>query len=270
MEQNICKFVQTKNALENINILNFVYEKKAEFKHTFIIPATHSIALVTAGTGVLHTTHGDFPLSEGSLFFTFSTKAYHIENTDRLQYIYISFIGRRASGLFQRLNITENSPVYHDFMFLTERWLHDFEETTEYNIDLICEGLLLYSLSHFCIRSDEEVKEGRTNTILQIKQYVDLHYTDIGLDLKSVSTQFNYSPKYVSAAFVKLVKVSFSEYIRDLRMKHAETLLKGGLHNVREVAAACGYSDPLYFSKTFKKCFGMSPQNYIKNQNQTN
>ena len=155
MEENICKFVQTKNVMESINILNFVYEKKAEFKHTFIIPAAHSVALVTDGEGVLHTTCGEFSLSKGSLFFTFSTKPYYIENIDGLQYIYISFIGRRTSGLFERLGISEKSPVYHECSFLRERWLHDFEETNSFNIDLVSEGLLLYSLSHLCICSDE-------------------------------------------------------------------------------------------------------------------
>ena len=80
--------------------------------------------------------------------------------------ILIRFVERRVLGLFQRLNITEHSPVYDDFMFLHEHWLHVLENTSENNIDLVCEGLLLYSLSYLCIRSDEETKDERTNTIL--------------------------------------------------------------------------------------------------------
>lgn len=266
MEQNICKFIQTKNISNDINILNFVYERKADFKQAYIIPAAHTLALVTAGYGVLHTACGDFELSEGCLFFTFSAKPYYIENTDGLEYLYISFIGQRVSGLFQRLNITRNAPVYHDFSFLRENWVIAFEGANEFNSDLVCEGLLLQSLSYLCVKGYEETKLSRTNTILNIKQYIDMHYIDTDLNLKSVSLKFNYNPKYVSAAFIKLVKVSFTDYVCELRMKHAETLLKGGLHNIQEVAMACGYADSLYFSKIFKKKFGVSPQNYIKRE----
>ena len=47
-------------------------------------------------------------------------------------------------------------------------------------------------------------------------------------------------------------------------MKHAETLIAQGLNNVKEIANASGYNDPLYFSKTFSKYFGISPKKYAK------
>lgn len=54
------------------------------------------------------------------------------------------------------------------------------------------------------------------------------------------------------------------EYLRIMRMKKAaELLLKPGT-NVSEVAYAVGMSDPLYFSKSFKRQFGVSPTAYKK------
>jgi AraC-like DNA-binding protein len=33
-------------------------------------------------------------------------------------------------------------------------------------------------------------------------------------------------------------------------------------YTVSQIAEACGYSDPLYFSRVFKKYFGVAPSEY--------
>lgn len=265
MSENICKFVKSKNSLENINIINFVYEKQASFKQNFIISACHSLYFVVNGNGILHTAKGDFPISNGDLFLTFASKPFYIQNIDSLQYIYISFIGLRASGLFERLNISYSSPVYNDFSFLRDRWMDDFENSNMFNIDLKCESLLLHTFSYLCKCDEEVIKKSDTSGILNLKAYVDMHYTECDLNLKSVSEHFFYSPKYVSYAFIRLVKLPFSEYLCNLRLNHAQRLLKCGIKNIQEVAFSSGFSDAQYFSKLFKKEFNVSPSQYYKN-----
>lgn len=264
MSENICKFVKSKNVMENINIINFVYEKEANFNQSFIVSACHGLYLAITGNGVLHTLIGDYQISAGDLFLTFSSKQFYIENISNLQYIYISFIGLRASGLFERLHVSYYSPVYTGFSFLRERWISDFENSNMFNIDLICEGLLLYTFSFLCECDEEIIKKTDENGILNLKTYVDMHYTEPTLNLKSVSKLYNYSPKYVSYAFVKLVKISFSEYLRNLRINHAQRLLKCGICNIQEVAYSSGFTDAQYFSKVFKKSLNISPTDYLK------
>lgn len=50
-----------------------------------------------------------------------------------------------------------------------------------------------------------------------------------------------------------------NDYIRIIRLNKAMTLLKTREFNVSEVALQVGYSDPKYFSTSFKKQFGVSP-----------
>ena len=52
------------------------------------------------------------------------------------------------------------------------------------------------------------------------------------------------------------------DFIREIRIKRAMQLLSIGQMNVTEVAYACGFSDPKFFSKTFKKIVGVSPKDY--------
>lgn len=48
-------------------------------------------------------------------------------------------------------------------------------------------------------------------------------------------------------------------------MTNAQYLLEQSAHNVSEVANIVGYDNPLYFSRLFKKHFGISPAQYRKN-----
>ena len=47
----------------------------------------------------------------------------------------------------------------------------------------------------------------------------------------------------------------------------AQSLFNEGLDSVKNVALLSGFSDPLYFSKVFKKRVGCAPTEYISRQN---
>lgn len=52
------------------------------------------------------------------------------------------------------------------------------------------------------------------------------------------------------------------DLLREARIKRACQLLSQTDKNVSEVAYACGFSDPKYFSRSFKQSTGMSPTEY--------
>ena len=81
-------------------------QKPYNVEHRYINSASHALYIFTSGSGVLHTLNKNFTLNESDLFLTFSSKPYYIENRNNLQYIYISFIGLRSFGLFERLDIS--------------------------------------------------------------------------------------------------------------------------------------------------------------------
>ena len=58
--------------------------------------------------------------------------------------------------------------------------------------------------------------------------------------------------------------ISYSEYLRSFRLKHAISLFELGLSSVKNVAILSGFSDPLYFSTIFKKYIGISPKDFSK------
>lgn len=57
-----------------------------------------------------------------------------------------------------------------------------------------------------------------------------------------------------------------SDFVKNIRLKKACSILKKDISNIAEVAYAVGFNDPKYFSKCFKKEFGITPREYIKKE----
>ncbi|MCM1438340.1 MAG: helix-turn-helix transcriptional regulator [Roseburia sp.] len=76
---------------------------------------------------------------------------------------------------------------------------------------------------------------------------------------------------YVRKLFKKEIGVTPHEYLTETRMKRARAILESGVTNrysdytVTQIAEACGFSEPLYFSRVFKKYYGVAPSHYLKN-----
>jgi len=62
----------------------------------------------------------------------------------------------------------------------------------------------------------------------------------------------------------ELTDLAPNEFIRTMRLKESAQLLKTKKYNVSEVTDLIGFSDPLYFSRCFKKQFGYPPSQLIK------
>ncbi|MBP8011560.1 MAG: two-component regulator propeller domain-containing protein [Bacteroides graminisolvens] len=65
-----------------------------------------------------------------------------------------------------------------------------------------------------------------------------------------------------------IIGLSPVDFIREMRIKRAKQLMESGEYNVSSVAYMTGFNDPKYFSKCFKKQFGMSPSEYGKERKQ--
>ena len=60
----------------------------------------------------------------------------------------------------------------------------------------------------------------------------------------------------------QIMGVTPIDFLKEARIKHACKLLTTTQMNVSEIAFACGYSDPKYFSRCFKASTGKSPTEY--------
>lgn len=64
---------------------------------------------------------------------------------------------------------------------------------------------------------------------------------------------------YLRTVFKQNVGMTLSDYITQVRMNEAKRLIEAGGMKFSEIGYSVGYQDPAYFSKCFKKHFGVSP-----------
>ncbi|MDO9152734.1 MAG: AraC family transcriptional regulator [Paludibacter sp.] len=55
------------------------------------------------------------------------------------------------------------------------------------------------------------------------------------------------------------------EFIREMRIKRAAQLLKSGEYNISQITYMVGMSDSRYFSKCFKRIYGVTPSEFKRN-----
>ncbi|PFG07725.1 response regulator [Bacillus sp. es.034] len=114
----------------------------------------------------------------------------------------------------------------------------------------------------------EKVSETRHSSngiaiVENVRRYMDRHYTN-EISLTSLADQFHINSAYLSEMFKELVGQNFSDYLVNLRMEKARSLLMDEQLKVIEIAHLVGYSNSGYFSTVFKKRFGQKPLDYRK------
>lgn len=82
------------------------------------------------------------------------------------------------------------------------------------------------------------------------------------LSLSSVADYLYVSSNYLSRIFKQEVGESFIEYVIRGKMFEAKRLLETSTYKVYEIANELNYKDVNYFTKTFKKTFGVTPSEY--------
>ncbi len=103
----------------------------------------------------------------------------------------------------------------------------------------------------------------KEHMISNIQKYIQSHIEE-RLTLNEISAVFGLSPNYLSALFKKTCGVGFSEYITQMKISRAKTLLLEQDMKVYEIADQLGFESAFYFSKVFKKVSGVSPREFTQ------
>jgi len=132
------------------------------------------------------------------------------------------------------------------------------------NADAALRGLMMVFLAKMLDlldRSPDLVRPESTK-IRQCRRMVTEHLSNPDMNVRTVAGWIGCSADYLSHIFRKETGVTITQHINNKRVTFACKLLADSRLNVSEVAQVCGYRDPGYMTRQFKRRTGQTPRDY--------
>lgn len=255
---NICKFSNMKSS--DLICTQFVYEtENTQSQKSYT--DRYILGFVAQGDGLICQNVHELKINKGTVFFIEKDTYFSIKGDNGFAYFYISFYGRRADELVERLILSEHRCIFdlsNSYDELSSFAFNCLQRANGQNTDILSECVLLYFMTYL------EVEERRsTNLLSTMILLTSQNFSNASFSLNTLSDMMKYDAKYLSFYFKKHKQICYSEYLRDLRVKHSVFLIEQGLTSVKNIALLSGFADALYFSKVFKKEMQKSPKEYI-------
>lgn len=97
--------------------------------------------------------------------------------------------------------------------------------------------------------------------VIDAMNYMTQHLNE-EFTIEEVSTHICLSPSRLGHLFRDEMKMSITQWRDDQRISRAKHLLLTTNYSINQVGRIVGYTDPLYFSRVFKRKAGVSPKHF--------
>lgn len=127
----------------------------------------------------------------------------------------------------------------------------------------------IIELFNLYIRAVRDNRVSRDSyNVQKTKQFLGTYYMQ-NISLKDISNKLGINPNYLSTVFHNESGMTFTQYLRGLRVRKATEMMRGGSLKIYEIAAKVGYENEASFYRAFREETGVSPIQY-KNLRETN
>lgn len=198
-----------------------------------------------------------------------------IISPDKGSYMHCIFSGSAASEILSDLNL-ECGIVYHitpeyqegkNYLFYNKQieyvWA-EYRKKKEFS-ELSCACMLIEFLSLYSRNKD--IKE-QDPALIQIKKLIEEIHRIVAEDsfkkinIDKIIADSNLSKSHFYRLFKKHTGSTPLGFITNLRLTAAADYLTLYDYKINDISNRLGFEDALYFSRSFKKAFGVSPKKY--------
>ena len=162
--------------------------------------------------------------------------------------------------------------VTNAFMYMAHKQGHFIAEIDQAGMDFLLDRSIVHSLDKLRTWSlgmlEKLEKELSANDRFTrsyiVKQVQEIVSGELGQDVsvKTIADRVYLHPVYLSKIYKAETGESLGDYIIRMRMERAHYLLKSTNKKIYEITLELGYQNPQYFSKMFKKFYGMTPNEF--------
>lgn len=149
--------------------------------------------------------------------------------------------------------------------------ISDEKERHQFLQQLQAIGLMSYQQQHITIDSFLPlesttllVNEADSVWLAEVEQQVSVSMIEFEFTLERLSQLIFLSPRQIRRRLKRLTGKTFSQYLKEARLKKAyELLINREIRSIKTLAYRVGLRDVKYFSKQFKAYYGESPSTYL-------
>lgn len=192
-----------------------------------------------------------------------------------ISYEYTSFNDSNNENLYTGIHFSGNFVNPQPKVYSLENFF-EYEYITKHYANLWKYGnqaekykciALFYNLLSYVSNIEHSVyaEKRKFKIIDPAVNYLKKHLYDCNLKVNDLHSLCNISNTYFRQIFISRFGTTPQNYIISKRFSHAKSIIDSGdFDSVKDVALSVGYSDALYFSKVFKKIYGLSPSDINK------
>ncbi|MGL6200914.1 MAG: AraC family transcriptional regulator [Lachnospiraceae bacterium] len=238
------------------------------------IRTEYVLHIVLNGTGTFTTNGKSYSLTQNQAFLIYPDVEtfYQADADNPWSYMWVGFDGLRANECAANAGFSPESPVR---TLVTVDKLKDYitqmlnSQELTYANDLERTGLLMMFWSVLIndyISSIPTRKNYDYPGSVYVKSAINYmsHNFASKIKISELADHLGINRSHLTSSFKKVLRISPQEFLINLRMEKAASLLKKTSLPVSEIAEQVGYDDPLSFSRSFKKKFDLSPRAYRK------
>ena len=176
------------------------------------------------------------------------------------------FLNLHESTLNYRTPVKIQDDPRHSILNAFNAAYYHYNEGSENDILLTAYGHLLVNY----IRAYQKAPV-RSDIVEEIRSNILQNFSDCSYELDKFLRSLPFSYDYLRKLFKKEMGITPHQYLSDKRLDTAAEYLASLYHdpgNIADVARQCGFNEPLYFSRMFKKKFGTAPSFYRSERQQ--
>lgn len=249
--------------IENLKIEN-ILKGTSKSPASVIDRKIHTFVLRTGGCVRYSFAEQTFDVHPGEIIFLPKGSTYDFISLEETPCTYIA--------IRFEADLTRPTPCVHPFdsFHEAEEFINNLTDLWKFggkNEHYKCYSVF-YSLLAYIenIQSMTYIDKKKHYIISPAVSYLKKHIYDCDLKIDTLIRLCGISGTYFQKIFQSKFSVSPQKYILAKRLSHAKAIIDSGdFDTISEIAACVGYNDPLYFSRAFKKKYGVSPSRYAKN-----
>lgn len=224
----------------------------------------HSDCFVFVKTGEAEYTFDGkkYSVSAGNVFYIASGSNYTISVSDEnYTFVFVDFFfDDNTDTVFENQIFSSKgiTMLENRFEALYQLWcMGDFADK------IYCKSVI-YDIYSEIVKSTlkKYISPDKRYKIEEITEYISKNIADESLSIEGLSRMYDISEVHFRRIFACVYHTSPIKFITSLRLKKAKELLVCGDIPISEISRICGFKNPYYFSKVFKKETLMTPSEF--------